>query len=81
MKIEVMLKDPDTMHDAVDEAMKGCVKPDGITAIEWKSICEARADKIKSSISDSWMEYGEYLSVVFDVDDDGNAVSAKVVPL
>jgi hypothetical protein len=80
MKIRVTLKDPDTMQDAVDEAVQREPKPDGISKAEWADICEARADRIKSAISDKWMDYGEYLIVDFDVDEDGAAGDARVVP-
>lgn len=80
MKIAVTLKDPDTMHDAVDEAMKRQPCPDGLKPDEWASICEARADRIKSSITHAWMEYGEYLCVEFEIDDNGKAVAAVVLP-
>lgn len=77
MKIRVTLKDPDTMHDAVDEAAKKLPKPDGISAKEWKQICEERADEAKAIISRHWMEYGEYLAVDFDTD----ALTATVIPI
>lgn len=76
MKVRVTLKDPDTMHDAVDDAVKRLPKPDGVDADEWASIREERADKVKSHISSQWMEYGEYLVVDFDTD----AGTATVVP-
>ena len=71
MKIRVTLKDPDTMHDCVDDYFKSLRKkvcPDGIHADEWNDICDERADKAKSSIADRWMEYGEYLEVEFDLE-------------
>jgi hypothetical protein len=80
MKIRVTLKDPDTMQDAVDEAVSREPKPVGVSKAEWEDIREARADRIKSAISDKWMDYGEYLIVDFDVDEDGAAGDARVVP-
>ncbi len=77
-KIVVTLKDPDTMHDAVDDTMKREPIPDGIYPDEWDSIREARADRIKSAITHAWMEYGEYLCVEFEIDDNGEAVAAVV---
>lgn len=68
MKIRVTLKDPDTMHDAVDEAFEKLAKPEGVDAEEWADIREARAAKAKEDISNRWMEYGEYLEVEFDLD-------------
>lgn len=75
MKIRVMLKDPDTMHDAVDDAFKRLDKPDGVEADEWAEIRETRARAAKEKISDKWMDYGEYLTVEFDLD----AMTATVV--
>lgn len=77
MKIRVTLKDPDTMHDAVDEAAKRLPKPEGVSPKEWKSLCEERAGEAKDIISQRWMEYGEYLEVDFDTD----ALTATVVPI
>lgn len=68
MKIRVTLKDPDTMHDAVDDALKDAEKPDGVSAEEWDDIREARAEKFKGDITTRWMRYGEYLTVEFDTD-------------
>ena len=79
MKIRVTLKDPDTMHDAVDEAMRKAEKPDGIYENEWRQIQEDRAGAIKDAISRKWMEYG-YLVVEFEVGDDFEATSATVLP-
>jgi hypothetical protein len=77
MKIRVTLKDPDTMHDAVDEAAKRLPKPDGISAAEWRDIYEERAAQAQEVISSWWMQYGEYLEVEFDTD----ALTATVIPI
>ena len=76
MKVRVSLKDPDTMHDAVDRAVGKLPKPDGISQPEWEDICEGRAAEARAAISDRWMEYGEYLVVDFDTD----AHTATVIP-
>ena len=68
MKVRVLLKDPDSMADSVEEAVKRLPKPDGISKEEWQSIREGRAAEAVSEISDRWMEYGEYLEVEFDLD-------------
>jgi len=78
MKILVTLKDPDTMHDAVDDAVKRLYKPDGVSADEWADIRESRAQSVKDAITETFMEYSEYLNVSFEVDDDGT-VTAKVL--
>jgi hypothetical protein len=76
MKIRMKFKDPDTMHDAVDEAFRRQKPPDGISADEWAGIREQRADDAKAEISRRWMEYSEYLDVEFDLD----ANTAVVLP-
>lgn len=68
MKIRVTLKDPDTMHDAVDAAFERLDKPDGISDEEWDGIREDRAEAVKGDIAQRWMRYGEYLDVEFDLD-------------
>ena len=83
MTIRVTLKDPDTMHDAVDDYMERQPKPEGISELEWRQIAAARADAIKSAISDKFMEYGEYLTVDFEVsglEEDMRVIGATVVP-
>jgi hypothetical protein len=76
VRIVIQLKDPDTMQDAVDDAVKRLDKPEGVSAEEWADIREERAALIKSEIASRWMEYGEYLK--FEVDTE--AWTAKVLP-
>lgn len=76
MKIRVTLKDPDTMHEAVEDALERMPCPEGVEADEWDHMRETRGEKIKADISTRWMEYGEYLVVEFDTD----AKTATVVP-
>lgn len=83
MVIRVTLKDPDTMHDAVDAAMADQPVPEGVHPDEWDVIREERASQIKRAISAKFMEWGEYLIVDFSVTIDGKATEAiwaKVVP-
>lgn len=76
MKIRMLMKDPDTMPDAVDDAFKAIEKPEGVSAEEWADIREERAQLAKSFISDHWMEFGEYLAVEFDTE----AKTATILP-
>lgn len=76
MKIRVTLKDPDTMHDSVDDAFMRLPRPNGISKSEWAVLCEARASDAKSEIARRWMAYGEYLEVEFDLE----AGTATVLP-
>lgn len=75
MKVRVMLKDPDTMQDSVDDAFADEVCPEGVADDEWDDIRASRADKAKKAITDKWMEYGEYLEVEFDLE----AMTATVI--
>jgi hypothetical protein len=78
MKIRVSLKDPDTMHDAVCDAVQRDTKFSltGVTEPERVQISRDRSTEIQGKITDRWMPYGEYLLVEFDTDD----WSAKVLP-
>lgn len=68
MKIRVTLKDPDTMPDAVQDAVKRLPKPDGLTDREWAIVREERGSEANEHISSKWMDYGEYLTVEFDTE-------------
>lgn len=70
MKVRVVMKDPDTMHDAVEAAVQKDVArtTDGLEASERADIAESRAEAIRAQISDKWMHYSEYLCVEFDTD-------------
>lgn len=68
MKIRATFKDPDTMQDAVDDAYAEAPVPAHITEEEWAGIRESRATKAKHEITDRWMEYGEYITVEFDLE-------------
>lgn len=76
MKIQVTLKDPDTMDDAVDDALKRMPRPEGVEPDEWDAMRETRAASIKSEITKRWMAYGEYLTVEFDME----RKTATVIP-
>lgn len=81
MKIRVTLKDPDSMDDAVVDALKALHRPDGIREEEWHEILEERAHFIQSEISEKWMKWGEYLVVDFTIgDEDDEAQEATVIP-
>ncbi len=67
MKVYIYMKDPDTMRDAVEEAVKADVKKLGLKMDEAEAIIEMRVqsecDKLKR-----WFLYGEYLGVDFDTE-------------
>lgn len=67
MKIKVTMKDPDTMYDCVQDAVKADVAKLGLPEDEAESLIEMKAEKEREKLS-KWFEYGEYLSVEFDTE-------------
>lgn len=76
MKIKITMKDPDTMPDAVEEAVRAEVEAMGLPEDEADSLIEMRAEKAREKLS-KWFEYSEYLSVEFDTE----AMTATVLPV
>ncbi len=69
MKIRMALKDPDTMPDAVEEAVQADTKRiEGLSEAERVGVSRSRTAAIEMEISDRWMRYGEYLLVEFDTE-------------
>lgn len=68
MKVHVTLKDPDSLYEAVEDAVKALPKPDGIDDKEWESLREDRAEAAREAITRLWMPYGEYLAVEFNTE-------------
>lgn len=76
MKFKVMMKDPDTLHDAIREAVKKwSASLREIDEDERESIAESRETKV-GELCSKWFEYGEYLQVEIDTD----AKTCTVVP-
>lgn len=67
MKFRVTMKDPDTLHDAIQEAVEAEVKSLNLPADEAEAISEKRREKI-DDICRKWFGYGEYLTVEIDTD-------------
>ena len=67
MKFRVMLKDPDVLHDAIQEAVERDVEAMELPKDEADMLIEARVEKISSECSKFW-EYGEYLQVEHDTE-------------
>ncbi len=76
MKFRVTMKDPDTLHDAIQEAVEEWAKtlPD-IDDDEREAIEEKRREKV-DEICGTWFGYGEYLTVEIDTD----AKTCVVIP-
>jgi hypothetical protein len=77
MKFRVMMKDPDTLYDAIDEAVtREVAKLDQLDDDEKEVVKENRAEKIRE-LAGRWFEYGEYLNVEIDTE----AGTCVVVPM
>jgi len=74
VKIKVTMKDPDTMYDAVQDAVKAEVQAMGLPEDEAESLIALRTAKEHTKM-DKWFEYGEYLTVEFDTE----AMTAAVI--
>lgn len=66
MKFTVTMKDPDTLSDAIQDAVKH-ENMEGMEEDEIEALREMRAEKIKK-LCRMWFEYGEYLRVEIDTD-------------
>lgn len=67
MKIKVTMKDPDTMFDAVQDAVKSEIATMNLPEDEQEALIELRTDKEREKLS-KWFRYSEYLSVEFDTE-------------
>jgi len=61
------MKDPDTLQDAIADAVKGLPPIDGLTPGEMALVRERRRQEA-ADVCREWFEYGEYLSVEVDTD-------------
>ena len=68
MKFQVQMKDPDVLHDAIQEAVEKQIKEVGITdKDEIEALSEKRREKV-AAICSAWFRYSEYLTVEIDTD-------------
>lgn len=67
MKIKVTMKDPDTMYDAVQNAVIQELVAIGMPNDEFERMVELRSEKLRAKMR-KWFEYGEYLTVEFDTE-------------
>ena len=67
MKIEIYIKDPDALCEALDDAFKH--ENFGLDEDEAELIRDKRKEKIRSFITDKWVEYGEYYKIVIDTEE------------
>lgn len=67
MKIKCIIKDPDVLTDAIQDAVLNWEVP-GLIKDELDAVREKRAEKIGNEISEKWCPYGEYYGIEFDTD-------------
>ena len=66
MKIQITMKNPDCIFDAVDRAAKDSADAvEGISAEERAELVESRFEEIGLAI-EKWVKYGEYITVEID---------------
>ena len=75
MKFTVNMKDPDTLQDAIEDAVRE-INIEGVTPDELEVIRDKRKEKI-SELCGRWFEWGEYLRVEIDTE----AETCTVVPV
>jgi hypothetical protein len=66
MIFRVTMKDPDTLHNAIQDAVAK-LPMDGLDDEEAELVREKRAEKI-GELCGKWFEYNEYLTVEIDSD-------------
>ena len=67
MKIQIYLKDPDTLNDAIDEAVEKNTVDTGYGELVEGSIKEELKQEYKD-LASTWFEYGEYVMLEIDTD-------------
>lgn len=73
-KLYVTMKDTDTLYEAEREFSKEDIKH--LSTDEQELLLERRTEKL-GAITNRWFEYGEYLTVEIDIEDE----SIRVVPV
>lgn len=77
MKFKVTLKDPDTLHDAIREAVdRDLANICALSKAERSLLTESRCEEV-SSMCAEWFGYGEYLTVEIDTDAKTATVCAR----
>jgi hypothetical protein len=77
MKFTVQMKDPDTLYDAIKDAVKENLSSiPGLDSDEREKLQEIREESVRE-IASKWFKYGEYLRVEIDTD----AKTCMVLPV
>lgn len=69
MKFRVTFKDPDVLHEAIEEAVEDTIDAAGLDEDEAEAIRDLRIKKVRDQVG-KWFEYGEYLEVEIDTEKD-----------
>jgi hypothetical protein len=75
MIFRVTMHDPDTLHDAIQDAVAD-LPLGNLDNAEAELVRDKRAEKVGELCSRKWFEYGEYLTVEIDTE----AKTCVVVP-
>ena len=77
MKFKVQMKDPDTLGDAIHDAVEDAVKTIPDLAEEERDAVQEKRQEAIGNLCAKWFEYGEYLTVEIDTE----AQTCVVVPV
>ena len=68
MKFKVTMKDPDTLHDAINDAVAAEVGAiENLDSEEKADLAVTRAEKVQE-ICQKWFRYGEYVTIEIDTE-------------
>lgn len=68
MKFKVMMKDPDTLYEAIREAVESdLANMSGLRGRERAVLADGRYEEVRELCS-TWFKYGEYLTVEIDTE-------------
>lgn len=75
MKFKVTFKDPDSLHDAIDEGLDSDLTKLGLSEDEAEAVKDVRKEHVLNACR-KWFEYYEYVTLEVDTD----AQTCTVVP-
>lgn len=68
MKFKVTMKDPDTLQDAISDAVTADLeKINGLDPEDRKALFDTRQQTV-ANIASQWFRYGEYVTIEIDTD-------------
>jgi hypothetical protein len=67
MKFRVTMKDPDTLHDAIKDAVKLELGEVALEEDERDAVAEMRRARV-AEVCSRWFKYSEYITVEIDTD-------------